>query len=413
MVLLLLVASVWFCYRGPARALHGGGFDFQAPYVSSVRFAHGLDPYATSDYEASWRSIGSSTGMTRSSWFQRSVYPPTTFPWMLPLAMLSWKHSLVLLELISVLLYAHVLYLLSHEIEGGWESWRRVGFLAFGLALSPVQTGLSVGNPSILVFLLCIYSLLWSRTGSARGPWGSGILLGLSLCLKPTVGLVLLGYLLLARKWKPIFVGAGVAAVTGVFALAWMRRFPGWLQEYRGNVAWLFGPTGSNSFTATNGNRFDILNLQVPFYELTRSNLGANILSWALVLVLFCGWLALVRRNPLLQERWETIGSLLLMGLLPIYERNYNAGFVVIAILWGFQRFGTRLGKLLLLIGTILLFPGEALLRNLGHRWPLLARPSFFMDFVVFPQLTWALLGIIVVLLWGMKTDSQVNPGAH
>jgi hypothetical protein len=228
-----------------------------------------------------------------------------------------------------------------------------------------------------------------------------------SLGLKPTVGLLLLGYLVLARKWKPVLVGAGVAAATAAVALAWMHRFPSWLVEYRANVAWLFGPTGSNNFTATNGNRFDILNLQVPFNELTHSSLAANALSWALVAVLFCFWAAMIRRRPGLERQWDAVGALLLMGLLPIYQRNYNAGFVLIAFVWGFRNFGTRLGKLLLLFGVVLLFPGEATLRHLADRWPALSRPSFLLDFVVFPQLTWALLAMIVVLLLGMKRESE------
>jgi hypothetical protein len=403
MVLVLLAATAWFAYRGPWRALHGGGYDYQAPYVSCVRFAHGLNPYSVVDYVASWQSVGSSTGMTYENWLQQSVYPPSTFLVMFPFALLSWMHSLALLDLVSVVLYGHVLYLLAREVGTDWGSWRRVGFVAFGLALSPVQTGLAVGNPSILVFLLCTYSLLWSRSGSRRALLGAGVLLAVSLCLKPTVGVLLLGTLVLARKWKPVVIGVGAAGVIGAAALLAMRRFPGWWLDYKENVSALFGPSGPDNFT--NGFRFDILNLQVPFYELTRSVRGANLVSWGLVLVLFGAWFLMVRRKPSLEGRWGTVAALLILGLLPIYHRNYDSGFVLLAILWGFQRLGTRYGRLVLLFGVVLLFPGESLLRHLGNRWPVLVRPSFFMDFFVYTQLTWALVGIVVVLLWGMRHD--------
>jgi hypothetical protein len=400
MVVVLLAASALLLVRGPWRAMRGWGGDFAAPYVAGRRFLRGVNPYSSADFEAAWHAAGAGAGERENASGTRPIYPPSTLLLMAPLSVMKWKWALGTYELFCTVLYGALLVRLANDVGVGWNSWVRIGFVAYGLALAPIHTGLGVGNVSTLAFLLAMECLLLGR---ARKDVAAGIILGLCFCLKPSVGVFVLFYWLVCRRWKLARWGVGLIVMINSLAMVRMLSIPSvWWLDYRANARFLFGPSGVANFTDANGFRFDLLNLQVPFYELTHSVLWANGLAWATVTALGIVWLIGRLRRGVDAKSWAAPGVLLLLGLLPIYQRNYNAGYVLIALLWSFQHLRTTVARSILLVGMFFIIPGEALLRRLANHWAGGVGNGFFMNFVVMPQATWAVLGIALLLLYGM-----------
>lgn len=400
--LFLLAALAAFMVRGPWRALHSGGGDFSAPYVESVRFKQKLNPYISTEFLSSWHEAGAPQWAVVDLSMQHPVYPPSTLVLIAPFSLMSWHKALAAYVLLCTVLYGYLLYRLAMLIDEGWNSWERTGFVAFGLMLSPIHTAIGVANLSMLAFILCMYSVLAAQE---RKDIAAGVLLALALCIKPTSGIGILVYTLFCRRWRLISALAGVTSL--VFAAAMVRMLqipPVWKISYRENVAYLFGHDGAANFASPGEAHFDLLNLQVPFFEISHSTRWANSLSWITIGILGAVWMLLILSNRKLLQDSATLSVAVLLGLLPIYQRNYNAGFVLLALLWVFQNFHRPLAKGIIAVSTVFLLPGEALLRVYADHIPLAIRQSMLWNVIVLPQATWAVLSIALLLLAAMAT---------
>ena len=368
------------------------------PTLKGPGFIQGKNPYSSCDFMADWSASGAPAGSEQNASGIRPVYPPSTLIPMLPLSILPWRYALVLFEVFCSVLYVDMLLRLARYAGRGG---RGTCFVAFGLSCAPIHAGLAVGNISVLAFLLAMYSLLFCDGGFEV--W-AGILLALSLCLKPTLAAPLLLFYLLRRNWRSTacaVVASTVISGSAVLRMRWASVV--WVKDYLDNVQFLFGKEGVAGFTAANTHRFDLLNLQVPFYVLTQSNVWANLLAWLVVGILLCWWFLRFQRSRVPSALWASAGALLLIGLLPVYQRNYNAGFVLLPALWGFQDLTWRRGKWMLVLCGVCLVPGEAMLRVLQSRSDLWSANNFLMNFFVLPQLTWAILAMILLLLTQMR----------
>lgn len=436
---LVFIAAVELVVRGPLGATAAG--DLAAPYVSSMRFLRFENPYASRGFLAAWYAAGAPAGATEAS-NSHPMYPPTTLAVVCPLAYLRWPRAVALYTWLCAALYAGLIVCFARWIGGRWAAAERLGFIAFGLALAPIQTGIRVGNLSILAFLLCGYAVVlalehWDVT--------AGILITLSLFVKPEVALPILLISLLSRRFRIVIASAGSAALLGLFTAAWMRQIsPAWRQDYRHNIALLFSPASSASFTNPGSARFDLLNLQVPLFGITDSRAVSNLLALSIVAALCVVWLWRFYQNsrrqlrgsaeeavggPLSPASWLAgvggkransdflliaIGAAGLLSLLPVYQRNYNAGFVLFALLWAFRHTGWRPARWIMIFSVPLLVPGEAILRRVV--WPRLPHAvvqGMIWNTLIMPHLTWVVLVLACLSLWAMAEQSKVIRISH
>lgn len=408
---ILLAAAVLFLWRGPWRAIHGGGGDFAAPYVAGARYQLRMDPYSPDGFLDFWHAAGGSTDVWVNYSDRRPVYPPSTLILMFPFTRLNWPDAVAAYVFLCTLLYWYLLYLLVRLIDDDWSSWRRVGFLAYGLVLAPVHTGTAFANLSILAFILCMYSLLFAEQ---KKDVAAGVVLAIALCIKPTTGILLLPYLLLSRRWRVLATTLGLAVVITAAAMLHMSSIPyAWHIDYEQNVAYLFGPDGVANFATTNPMRFDLMNLQVPFYELTHSKPASNVLSWLTAGLLGIVWAVIfLRGRKKWNGQWEMVaGAIVLLGLLPVYQRNYNAAFVLIALLWAFQNIQRPVAKGVMAFATIFMVPGEAFLRHFYGHIPYAVLQSTLWNFFVMPQANWGALAIALLLLGAMAKMPDASSG--
>jgi len=95
----------------------------------------------------------------------------------------------------------------------------------------------------------------------------SGLLLALTVGLKPQVGLCFVLYFLARRKWQPAIVSvAGIMAIASVAIGRLNMAHVHWLANYELDNRALFTSGVLGDFTGRNPLRFGLVNLQVALY---------------------------------------------------------------------------------------------------------------------------------------------------
>jgi hypothetical protein len=291
-------------------------------------------------------------------------------------------------------LYVGLVFLLARLVGDGWRSAGRLGFVAFALGLASVQTGIALGNPSAIVFVLCGYALFVSYFGDSAI---SGILLSLAFCVKPPAALAAVLLHLLSPRIRAAVAFLCTTAVISCSAAALTLRIgPHWKAAYQDNLQRVLGHNGAADFAADNLGRFDAVNLQVPLYTLFHSARAANLVALALTGTLAVVWLILFRwnRGATANWYWLAAGTLSLIALLPVYQRSYNCGVILFVALWAFQHFHEIQAKAALLASLLFLVPGKAILQN----WGLVDEHSGGIIFLLLmSQLTWSIIAVIFI----------------
>ncbi len=186
-----------YSWVGLYRLTDGGGglgWDLLTPWRAEKIFAHGGAPYTVKAF----------------------VYPPSCLLLLRPLGALT-RHQITVGGLVAVVVLAWVSVMLSaHALGKRW--WGITAALTIWLLhfTEAMRGELSLENVTILAFFaLGLFYVL-----ALRGHWiAAGAAIGLSLCVKPLL-LVLLLVFLLARQWKAFAVAVAIPAVLNIVAFA-------------------------------------------------------------------------------------------------------------------------------------------------------------------------------------------------
>jgi hypothetical protein len=269
--------------------------------------------------------------------------------------------------------------------------------VAFALAVAPVHTAIAVGNLSALTFPLCCIAMLLAAEDLDLL---AGILLAVVLCLKPSAGFAVVAYALLLGRWR--LIASTSAVVGGVLALSLlaMRHIdPVWKSDYRANLDFVFGPGGGGSYQEPYANS---LNLQNPLFALFHNTLPTEILAWTMTSALALAWIVACVRASHTRRRWEwsAVGFWGLLALLPVYQRNYTGGVIIIVLVWAFANLDKLAARLTLWLSLPFLVPGNNILYQLAYSsraWPF-ERSGAYKAFVLC-HLTWCIVAIALLLV--------------
>lgn len=413
---LLLVAGGEFIVRGPLRFAEAANFsDFISPYTQTRAWLQGIDPYSPASLVELWPAekfdfLGSdlASGTLVLKRGIPTAYPPTCFVLLAPLAVIPWRIAHFLWLAISLAACGVTVFSLLSLLGLHWSEQRTFLFLALALALAPFHTGMAAGSLVIVVVGVCALSL-WAA--NRQFDVGAGILMAVAIGLKPQIGLPFLAYYLLRRRW-PVF-GTTVVLVAILAALAILHltvTHTPWIDSYRYDNRILFAHGSLGDFTEANPIRFGLINLQVLLYVFLSDRTTANVLAFIVVAVLGLFWLFLIRRRHGSELCLLDLSAMVVLSLLPVYHRLYDASLLIFPLAWSLTALGSPLkqwAKATLLLVLVFLVPGGSLLERLQHTNHFVAlQHSWWWTHFAMPHQIWALVLLSGVLLQAMRRTS-------
>jgi uncharacterized membrane protein len=408
--ILLFLAGAEFVVRGPARFLSASPNwnDLSQNYTASRLWLKGQSPSDPANFVALWKRDGSGSRLELSDIRTHLAPPLGGLVVLAPIAAFPWKVANILWMTLLLISFTATVWGLALVAGFRRDELRTLAFVTGCLALAPFHTGLASGNPTILVIGLCAVAIL---AATRRHDVAAGVLFGVACSLKPQIGAFLVLYYLVRRRWR-LFATA-VACTAGLVLAAalylWLRG-ASWIRDYLHNARGFVAANRIDDFSSANPGRFTLINLQVPLYSITGNSRSANLLAFAIVGILVCGWFYWVVSGKQHRPELLSLAAISIIGLLPVYHRFYDAGLLVVPLCWCFaQPFGRSktIVPIALLLMAPFLVPGAAFLQQaaLNRQIPGALIHSWLWDCIVMPHETWALLLLSLVLLCGIMLD--------
>lgn len=416
----LLCAAAEFVVRGPLRFAQAANFsDFISPYVQTRAWMQGQDPYSPRNLVQMWppeaerfdflsRDLADGTLVLKRG--IPTAYPLSAFVLISPIAVLPWPVAHLVWLIITVLSFgvtAASLLSAAHLLP---FSLRSFGFLALALALAPFHTALAAGS-IVSVAVAASAAAVWAACG--RRDILAGVLLAISVGLKPQIGLPFCFYYLVSRRWRiPAIAGAALATL---FAIALMRCAASgtpWLQSYLYDNRILFAQGSLGDFTESNPIRYGLVNFQLAAYALTQNRAAAILAAIGLAAAAGLIWLWQTIKQPCASDSLLPLSALLVISLLPVYHRFYDASLLVFPVAWGVASFNGPLRaqarSTLLVIALAFLAPGGTILEQMQQKEYFAAlRVHWWWNAIVLPHESWSILVLAVLLLGTLQATPR------
>jgi len=412
-VTLFLVAACLFTIRGPIRSVTQGVHfnDFLSPYIQSKALIHGQNPYSPLVLLQFWPSSirqpdflrkDIATGSLLQEHGIPTAYPLPCFVVIAPVALFPWILANGMWTLLNVIAVLLVVRALAITLNFQPFDCRRLFFASAALALAPLHTGIALGNPAVASAMLGILGSVGIEPDSAT----SGLLTGLSICLKPQIGICFAAYQLVRGRWKAIAFGSTIVIALMLSSALYLREYQvDWFTDFRRNSEALLDTGILGDFRFRNPTRFGLLNLQVLTYQLMRRDNLTNLTSWVIVFSLLGVWLfSFYCQRDRARNEILDLSFLAVVSLLPIYHRFYDASILLLPLAWVCRSDGATRKHVRVMIGLLLsvfFLPGGSFLELLLEkgRIPAALVSNWFWNSFVMLHDIWALLLLGMVLL--------------
>lgn len=159
------------------------------------------------------------------------------------------------------------------------------------------------------------------------------------------------------------------------------------------------------------------MNLQVLLYVILHNRALANGLALAVGIITGLWWLFLLSRRFGSGQHLLAVSTLVVISLLPVYHRLYDASLLVFPLAWSLTELSGKirsLGNITFCLILPFLVPGGSLLEQiqLTGYVSTAVRSSWWWNAMVMPHQVWAILILSVVLLEAMRrTPTTLRPG--
>jgi len=423
--LLILLSGAEFIVRGPLRFAHARDFnDFISPYIQSKAWVKGIDPYSPANLVRLWPREAQQPEFleqdlaTRNLVLRRGIptaYPLTALVVLAPMTVLPWPLAHAVWLSINLLGYAAMGVSLALLIRLRWNEIRTYVFCAVLLALAPFHTGLAAGSIAIVVVSIAAVVCL---AAARRHDILAGTLLAIAVSLKPQIALPFLLYFLLCRRWRLAGTAIGFVAVVAALAVLRLKITGGlWLANYLDDNRILFSRGSLGDFSEANPIRFGLVNLQVLLYVIVHNRAVANGLALAAGIIAGLWWLFLLCRRSANGQQLLALSALVVISLLPVYHRLYDASLLAFPLAWSLTELPGRVRRLANIAFCLILpflVPGGTLLEQIELRGYVNAavRSAWWWKALVMPHQVWVLAILSVVLLVAMRwTANQPSGG--
>lgn len=371
----------------------------------------GQDPYDPQTVTRLWPAeaqppsfvaVESRTGELAEKRGIPSPYPPTAFPLLVPFALLPWRVAIALWIGFDTVAFVGVVLGVISLAQIPLKSSEAVLITFAALALAPFHTAIATANIVLIVLALGMAAAL---NIERRRYIGAGILLSVAIALKPTVALCFFIFSVVRGRWR--VAAATVAGLIILFSIADLRMFFAgvhWIGSYLLNTQRMFASGAIDDYTAANRTRFDLLNLQLVFFQVAGSKVWTEILAWLVFLGFLGRWILAGRNRLSRRDQLLDLAILATISLLPFYHRFTDGCLLLPAVAWSITELnGQRkiLARIVLILAVPFLVPGAAMLQLLAVNSPgvsVLAK-RWWWQLLLAPHQVWMVLFISVLLL--------------
>jgi hypothetical protein len=413
-LVLLLLAGAEFVVRGPVRAIHSttGFNDFLSPYIQAQAWMYGLDPYSPQTLLDLWPAealqysflqIEAANGTLVAKRGIPTAYPVTALVLVAPFGFIHWNIAYAIWLAINLFLFAGMIAALGALAGFSYREPAALLLITATLALAPFHTGIVTANVSLVAVELGVIAVWIARQ---RYEVIAAILVGISAGIKPQIGLCFVLYYLLRRRWR--LFGTAVAILIALATIGMLRLQVGhtpWLANYLNDNHILLETGVLGNFTSINPTRFGLINLQVALYPILNSVRLANGLASAMSGILLIIWLVEMVRRQGAEFELLDLSAIVVISLLPIYHRFYDATLLVFPLCWALFSFRERKVRnfaiICLLLMVPFLIPGGTLLETMetsGRIPSVLANQWWWQAFIMSHQV-WMLLFLSILLV--------------
>ena len=408
-LLAVSLVGAQFIWRGPVRALRDG-HDFSMMYGAARVWLEGGNPYRFSPVVQALRKNGGDIHQRFTKRTLISLYPPTLYVVLAPLAPYSWpaaRASWLLFNLVALAGLGIGVIKLSRLANA------RMGIATVTCILlmwAPIHTCLRLGQTSLIVAACIVLGL--SAMAKRRGVT-TGILLGLAVALKPHVGGLFVAYLILRRHWQAVIYAAGVVAVIGLVGVVRLEQFsPGWASDWFDNVRF-FKVGGIGDPAQSNPLAYHTINMHALLHTFTDHRRLVNTTVYVIVGSTLLLAIRLAGKSSEKTPELAFVSVLAVASLLVVYHRFYDATLLLLPIVWvaarWFQKRRDRVLWISILTLVPFLVPGAAILgASVQRSWvPPVVSQTWWWRYLVMPHQVWALCGLMTCLLCAMAKEQR------
>jgi hypothetical protein len=307
--LVIAIAAVIFFALGGLRA-HYVRNDFVPVYEGARCLLYGCNPYGSGEL----------------------LYPPSTLFVLSPLALFKYPVAWFIWFVLSGGLFvAAVVLILS--LCPRQHRWLATALGAVLLAGSSLL--LILGQPSAFAVSLVGIGVYFFLRG--RLLLVGAMLIMLSLAVKPQIGGLIVLYLFFKgvhRRYAALsMAGALAILLCGGLMLRVHPQSAGWVADLRTNLSRATVPGATDDPRPSNEQAAAALNLQTITSVFFNDEKVYNDVAYAIFAMLLAAWVvAVIRMNPNLNNHLLSIGALTVLTLMPVYHRNYDSRFLLLAI---------------------------------------------------------------------------------
>jgi glycosyl transferase family 87 len=361
-LLLFCVVAIYFVIRGPWRAIGSiNSYDFASVYGASRCWLHGENPYDMRLVSREVHDSGDDPASLPNTDPPPSVYLPTALPVIASVAWLPWKAARLVWSLLSigVFLLSVVLILRNCTVAVGQKWLLGAGVLLF----SPISSGLSTGNPSVISCALTLIAILFAFE---RRALAAAIFLGAAHCIKPQISIAGFVIILIWGYWRTVGLSLVIpvlGACASFLRTASFEQYQLWLLTLRNSIAELSLPGGLNDASPANYFSYHLVNEAAILSIWLRNVRLVNALGWITAAVL-AGTYCWRRRQDSGDHRLRDIAFFCTLCLVPVYHRYYDAQLLlgILPFLFATAPKLTRTKVAVWGCLAVLLFPLQALL---------------------------------------------------
>jgi Glycosyltransferase family 87 len=331
--------------------------DLTSPWISSILFMQGKNPYSDTDgYAKIWSSthVSPLPDYRRILSVYRRIYPPTTLLLITPLGLLKWHAAVYVYLCVSLPLFVFGLWILARNLPVPAHDPRRLYFVAFALALAPLHSGIHCLNLSTLA-VACICAGVGFMT---TRPCVSGIALAIAVSLKPQLAILFFAYPWLRKKWKTALVALAACAMIGAISLSWMAiHHVEWFNAWRSEIRLCSIPPGGCSAYGPGFGRLQLLNLETLAFEFTRNAQLANALSWLFFIPVLAVCVVLIHLYVSPENEAVGIAIISILTLLPYYQNIYSGEILLFVLYWAIGEWSSIEARVARCLMVLLLVP--------------------------------------------------------